>query len=178
MHIIFISYSYHIHIIFTLYPLSILVFPSFDLSDQISFIDARMYPQGYIIAESSGNMQHNATSNNTNSLRVEEKIASLQLHNLLITSTINLHIDYVDMDSSGRDYFIIYSMGQTETVGYSEPTQTKILSTLELLRDNHRIISSNSTLTFRYEQSQQQNQGYSLRLSYTSEYPAFLHLDR
>lgn len=110
-------------------------------------------------------------SDSSNGLNVEENFASLQLHNLPITSTINLHIEFIDMDSSGRDLFMIFNTGQTGTEEGSDTTNTMIFSTRESLRGEHQVISNNSTLTFRYQQRQQQRSEYSLRLSYTSKNP-------
>lgn len=74
-----------------------LVYPSFSLTHVTSSLDARVHPQGYITAESSGRTHQTAIPKITNGLGLEMDTVSLQLLNLPTTATIRLYVDFADM---------------------------------------------------------------------------------
>lgn len=134
-----------------------------------SSLDARLHPQGYITADlSSGRKHETAIFEDKNSLGDEVNTVSLQLLNMPITATIKLYIDFVDMESSAWDLFEILKVEQSQHEDESSYKPSTVFQTRKSVRDQFRVFSGNSTLTFHYH-SERKNQRYSLRLSYTSE---------
>lgn len=128
-----------------------------------------MYPQGYITADSMVGTQTTTDSDDTGRRGEKENLLTLQLLNLPITSTIKLHIHYVDMEMSGLDSLRKLYAGQPGNQRNSRPLPIDIFSTQESVWDAYRALSGNSTLTFQYRQNSHQSQMSSVRLSYIGE---------